>query len=36
MKEVPMQMVSDERYGLDEQAKGDATGETNIATANTA
>ena len=36
MKEVPMQMVSDERYGLNGQAKVDATKETDNATANVA
>ena len=36
MKEVPMQTVSDERYGLKEQVKGDDTKETDDGTANVA
>ena len=31
MKEVPMQTVSDERYGLDEKVKGDVTKEIDVA-----
>ena len=36
MKEVPMQMVSDERYGLDEEEKVDTAREMDISAANTA